>query len=200
MKVLITGGAGQLARELSARAPAGTVVTAPARSALDVTDASAVKRAVKRAAPDLVINAAGYTAVNRAESEAAHAAAVNVQGAENVAAAAAENGARVIYFSTDYVFDGTASIPYAEDAAPNPVNVYGRTKLEGEQRVAAAAGDKALIVRASWVYSRHGRNFFSNMLQFMGAGREVRVVADQVGTPTWAGSLAGATWAFARRP
>lgn len=200
MKVLITGGGGQLASELSARAPTGVVVTAPDRAALDVTDAGAVKRALNRAAPDLVVNAAGYTAVNRAETEAARAAAVNVQGAENVAVAAAAQGARIVHLSTDYVFDGAASVPYTEDADPNPINVYGRTKLDGERRVTEAGGKRALVIRASWVYSRHGRNFFTNMLQLMRTGREVRVVVDQVGTPTWAGSLADAIWGFAKLP
>ena len=200
MKVLLTGAGGQLGTELQLKMPAAVRMTALDRRALDVSDASAVAAAVESFKPDVAINAAGYTAVNRAESEPDRASAVNAAGAGNVAAAAAKVGARIIHVSTDYVFDGKASIPYAEAAAPNPVNEYGRSKLEGERRVAAASGSAALIIRTSWVYSCHGRNFFTNMLQLLHGGSPVRMVADQVGTPTWAGSLAAAIWSFAALP
>jgi dTDP-4-dehydrorhamnose reductase len=197
VKVLLAGAGGQLGTELRRLAPGGIELQACDRAALDITDAEAVRAAVGSGGAALIINAAAYTAVERAESEPERAHAVNAVGAGNLASAAAAIGARMIHVSTDYVFDGESPMPYAEDAGTNPVNVYGRSKLEGERLVLKETGGSALIVRTSWVYSLHGRNFATVMLERMRTDSGVRVVADQVGTPTWAGSLAEAIWKFA---
>ena len=194
MKVLVTGSGGQVGRELQRTAPAGTQVTAMDRSRLDITDVPALERAVDGLQPDLIINAAAFTAVDLAEQQPEAAFAVNARGAGNVAAAAVRVQARMIHISTDYVFDGRASVPYGPDAEPAPLGVYGHSKLDGERAVVAAAGKLALIVRTSWLYATHGRNFLRTMLGLMDTRDEIRVVADQVGTPTWAGSLAAAIW------
>lgn len=195
MKVLITGAHGQLGLELVAAAPEGVQVTALTREALDITDARAVSARVAEAAPDAVINAAAYTAVDRAESERERAFAVNEVGAVNVATAAVRHGARLIHVSTDFVFDGRQSTPYEPSDAPNPLSVYGASKLAGEAGVRRQAGERALIVRTAWVYSAHGHNFVGTMLRLMAEKDELRVVCDQIGTPTWAAGLATALWA-----
>ncbi len=194
MKVMITGAGGQVGRELQRMAPAHAQLTALDRSQLDITDGPALERTIGKLQPDLIINTAAYTAVDLAEQQPELAFAVNARGAGNVAAAAARVDARMIHISTDYIFDGRTSIPYGPDAVPAPLSVYGRSKLEGEHAVLAAAEKQALILRTSWLYATHGRNFLRTMLGLMETRDEIRVVADQVGTPTWAGSLAGAIW------
>lgn len=196
MKALILGAGGQVGRALAAAAPAGTAIVALGRDACDIGDAEAVRRAVADAAPDLVFNAAAYTAVDRAEAEPEAAARINDAGAGHVAAAAAETGARLVHLSTDFVFSGGDGTPRRPDAATAPRGVYATTKLAGERAVAAAAPD-ALIVRTAWVYAPVGANFVNTMLRLLAGRDEVRVVADQIGTPTWAGSLAGALWGLA---
>lgn len=200
MKVLIAGAGGQIGRALVATAPRGTRIAAPARSELDLTDAGSVKRVVEAETPDVIINAAGYTAVDRAESEPDRARAVNEAGAGRLAEAAAAAGARMLHYSTDYVFDGTGRRPYAPGDPPNPLNVYGATKLAGERAVLAALGDRAAVVRTAWVYAADGRNFLLTMLRLMSERDELRVVSDQIGTPTSAASAARAAWAAASRP
>jgi dTDP-4-dehydrorhamnose reductase len=196
MKALVTGAGGQLATELLISAPEGWSVEAIAEVDLDIRDAAAVTAAVKGWRPDLILNAAAYTAVDRAESEAAIAWAVNRDGAENLARAATETGARIAHVSTDFVFDGRASRAYRPDDAPNPLGVYGASKLGGETAVTRQA-PQALILRTAWVYSPHGGNFLKTMLRLMGERGQVRVVADQIGTPTSAASLAETLWALA---
>jgi dTDP-4-dehydrorhamnose reductase len=196
--VLIAGAGGQLGRELVATAPRGARVVALDRAALDVSDAAAVDVAVRAAGPAVVINAAAYTAVDRAETDAHAARAVNADGAAHLAAAAARWGARTVHLSTDFVFDGESSRPYAPGHVVAPLGVYGATKAEGERRV-LAADPRAVVVRTAWVYSAHGGNFVKTMLRLMATRDEVRVVADQVGTPTWARGLAGALWRVAAR-
>jgi dTDP-4-dehydrorhamnose reductase len=196
MKALVTGAGGQLARAWIAAAPAGWNVTAPTRAELDIADGEAVEAAVAAAAPDLVLSAAAYTAVDRAESESEQAFAVNRDGAGHLAHAARRAGARLIHISTDFVFDGRAGSPYRPGDATGPTGVYGASKLAGEAAVAEAAPD-ALIVRTAWVYGPGGVNFVATMLRLMSSRPEVRVVADQVGTPTSTLSLAAALWAFA---
>ncbi|HWJ69464.1 MAG TPA: dTDP-4-dehydrorhamnose reductase [Sphingobium sp.] len=194
MRILITGAGGQLGRALQAHAPAAAVVALD-RAALDIGDAAAVARQVRESAPDLVINAAAYTAVDKAETEGGEAARINGDGPGYLAAAAAAIGARFIHVSTDFVFDGASGVPYAPDHPTAPLGVYGATKLAGEQAVRAAYPD-ALIVRTAWVYGDTGHNFVRTMLRLMAERDAVRVVADQIGTPTYAAGLARALWAL----
>jgi dTDP-4-dehydrorhamnose reductase len=196
MKVLIAGAAGQLGRALQAGAPAGSTIIAPAEAEFDITDHDVVERTIAAAAPALVINAAAWTAVDKAESEASGAQAVNCNAVGLLAAAARHAGAGFVQVSTDFIFDGTAHRPYAPDAAPNPLGVYGRTKLAGEQ-AAIDLHPAPLIVRTAWVYAAVGNNFVATMLRLMRERSEVRVVADQIGTPTHAASLARAIWQLA---
>jgi dTDP-4-dehydrorhamnose reductase len=193
LKALVTGGEGQLALAWAAAAPAGWTVTALSRSALDIADEAAVHAVMATEAPDLILNAAAFTAVDRAESEPDQAWRVNRDGAANVARAAAARGARLVHISTDFVFDGAASRPYRPDDRTAPLGVYGASKLAGEAAVLAAAPG-ALIVRTAWLYSPGGTNFLTTMLRLMAGGGEVRVVADQIGTPTSTASLATSLW------
>lgn len=197
MKALVTGAGGQLASEWVLAAPPGWSVTALSRGDLDIGDEAAVSATVASVAPDLILNAAAYTAVDRAQSEAEAAWRVNRDGAGHIARAAAAARARLIHVSTDFVFDGRAGRPYAPDDPTAPLGVYGASKLAGEAAVRQAAPE-ALIVRTAWVYAAHGRNFVATMLRLMAERGEVRVVADQVGTPTSAASLAGAVWRLAQ--
>lgn len=200
MKVLITGGSGQLGWELQRKIPAGWGVTALNKAELDIRDAAQVREAASQIRPDLIINAAAYTAVDRAEEEAGQAYAINAKGAAYVARAAVHVGARLIHISTDFVFDGTVYRPYPPEAEPNPIGVYGASKAEGERKVAAIAGQAAVILRTAWLYSEYGRNFVKTMLGLMREREVVKVVADQVGTPTWGAGLARAIWRIASRP
>jgi dTDP-4-dehydrorhamnose reductase len=200
MKTLITGADGQLGWELQRTGPDGWQIIALPRTELDITDSKAVASVFARLRPDLVINAAAYTGVDTAESEKDKAHGVNASGAAHIARAAEESGASLIHLSTDFVFDGTKSQPYLPGEKPNPVSVYGMSKLLGEQAVMAATGNKALILRTGWVYSSHGSNFVKTMLQLMREKEEISVVADQVGTPTWARGIAEVIYRFADKP
>jgi dTDP-4-dehydrorhamnose reductase len=195
MRVLIAGSAGQLGRALQACAPAGVEIVAPPEAAFDILDAAGVQALVRAERPALLVNAAAYTAVDKAETDRETAEAVNGAAAGTLAAAAAGVGARFVHVSTDFVFDGTSALPYPPDATPAPIGVYGDTKLSGERQVIAAHPD-ALIVRTAWVYAARGANFVATMLRLMRERDEVRVVSDQVGTPTHAASLARAIWAL----
>lgn len=190
MRVLVTGRGGQLGRELRRAAwPGGFEVHAPPESELDVTDAAQVARAFENIEPELVVNAAAYTAVDRAEEESQQAFAANRDGAELLARHAARVGAALVHVSTDYVFDGTKSGAYTEDDPIAPLGVYGASKAAGEERVRAVL-DEHVIVRTSWVFSAHGHNFVKTMLR-LGAERALlRVVDDQRGKPTPAADLA----------
>jgi len=190
MRVLVTGASGMTGSEVARQAvTAGWECTALDRRALDISELDAVRTAVRIASPDVVFNAAAYTAVDQAESDEERATLV--YGAENVARAAAEFGAALIHISTDYVFDGGASEPYLPSDRTNPINAYGRSKLAGEIAVRSAC-PRHLIVRTSWVYSHEGRNFVRTMLRLAAAGKELSVVDDQQGTPTSASDLASA--------
>lgn len=189
MRFLITGGEGQLGRCLSDRLKV-TVheFLALGRSGLDITDAQAVKAAVKSYHPDVIINAAAYTAVDRAETEPKLAWCINAEAVDYLAEAANAVGALLIQVSTDYVFDGQSSKPYIESDLVNPLCVYGASKLEGEE--AATHSQRFLIVRTAWLFSEYGTNFVKTMLS-LGAEREqLSIVADQLGMPTYAGHLA----------
>jgi dTDP-4-dehydrorhamnose reductase len=199
VKVLIAGAGGQIGRALVATAPRDALISTPSRSELDLARPDLVERAMAAVAPDLVINAAGYTAVDRAESEPDAAYAVNDRGAGCLARVAAAAGARMIHYSTDYVFDGARQRPYTPADPPNPLSVYGASKLAGERGVLGALGDRAAVIRTAWVYAAEGRNFLLTMLRLMNERDEVRVVSDQIGTPTSAASAARAAWAIAAR-
>jgi len=170
------------------QALAGQDATFLDRASLDVTDQAAVDAAV--AEHDVVINAAAYTKVDDAESHEDAAHLVNAVGAGNLASAAAAAGAWMVQVSTDYVFDGTARSPYAEDSPLNPVSAYGRTKADGERLVTAANGERSYIVRTAWLYGAGGANFAKTMRKLAQDRDEISVVTDQVGQPTWTGDLA----------
>jgi dTDP-4-dehydrorhamnose reductase len=200
LKALITGAQGQLARCLLASVPAGVTSVGLTRAQLDVGDSDAVNRAVEQHRPSVIINAAAYTAVDRAETEIELARRVNGRGPRHLARAAAAQGARLLQVSTDFVFDGRASLPYAPDACASPLGVYGLTKLEGEQAVRELLPQASVVLRTAWVYAAQGANFLLTMLRVMAEKRLVRVVADQIGTPTAADSLAAVLWGLAQRP
>ena len=190
---LITGAAGQLGHHLVRRlTAAGARVTAVPRAELDITNGEDVDAAISRLRPDVVVNAAAYTAVDAAETDEATATAVNATGPGNLATALARHGGRLLHVSTDYVFDGTAHEPYEVDATPAPRTAYGRTKLAGELAVGAALPDRAFVVRTAWVHGGPGSNFVDTMLRLEHERPTVDVVSDQVGSPTWVGDLAGA--------
>lgn len=186
-RYLVTGAGGMLGADLVA-ALRGREFTALTRRQLDITDAEAVHEAV--AGHDVVFNAAAYTRVDEAETHEEQARAVNAIGAGNVAQAAAAHGARLVQFSTDYVFEGTGHTPYPEDAPRRPISAYGRTKAEGEQLVLAAHGAGAYIVRTAWLYGQNGPNFATTMLALAAERDTVQVVDDQRGQPTWTADLA----------
>lgn len=192
MKVLVTGSSGQVARALAVTRPGHVELVGLDRQKLDIGNRAAVMDMVAGHAPDLVINTAAYTAVDRAESEPHAAMSVNGIGVGWLADATALCGARLIQLSTDYVFSGHSPEPYAVDALPDPVSVYGQTKRAGEQAALSATG--ALVVRTAWVYAAGGFNFVETMLRLLAGTDPVRVVADQIGTPTHARSLAITLW------
>jgi dTDP-4-dehydrorhamnose reductase len=198
-KVIVTGAGGQLGWELARSAPDSWDCVALGREQLDISDAAAVKHCLQEQQPALVINAAAYTAVDRAESEPGLAQRINGDGPGHLAAACAGIDARLLHISTDFVFDGQASRPYLPEAPTAPLGEYGRSKLAGEQAVAAALPN-ALVVRTGWVYSAQGANFVKTMLRLMAERDQLAVVSDQVGTPTWAAGLARALWQAARHP
>jgi dTDP-4-dehydrorhamnose reductase len=190
--ILLTGGTGQLGWELRRTlAPLGRVV-APSRAELDLSSPGSLGGVVRSIRPALIVNAGAYTAVDRAEGDADAARRVNADSPGVLAREAADAGALLVHFSTDYVFSGDAERPYRETDPTAPLGVYGRTKLEGEQAVAAAGGPH-LVLRTSWVYAGRGHNFLRTMLRLAGERDELRVVDDQHGSPTWARMLAEAT-------
>ena len=198
-KVMILGAGGQLGRELVRSAGADVACEALPRSELDIGDREAVARCLASASPSVVINAAAYTAVDAAESDVEAASRGNATGPQNLALACAAQGIRLLHVSTDFVFNGESAHPYTPSADTAPLGEYGRSKLAGEQAVAEALPG-ALIMRTGWVYSGYGNNFVKTMLRLMGERDELAVVADQVGTPTWARGLAAALWAAVERP
>lgn len=201
MRVLITGAGGQVAAAACALAPAEAQVTARSRSELDISDREAVDETVGALAPDVIINAAAFTAVDRAESESALATAVNTAGAENLARAAARQPARrLLHISTDYVFDGSLRRPYRTTDPTSPLGVYGRSKRDGERAVLRALPERTVVLRTAWVYAPRGHNFLLTMLRLMREKGAVRVVSDQVGSPTAVASIARVLWRFVAVP
>lgn len=201
MRALVTGAGGQVGRALLATVPIGVSVEATGHADLDVGDERAVVAFVERVRPDVVINAAAYTAVDGAEAEAETAMRVNGTGVRNLARAIrALRGARLVHVSTDFVFDGLSSSPYGPEASPSPLGVYGASKLAGERAAIEELEARAVIVRTAWVYAAAGRNFLLTILRLLAERGEVRVVADQVGAPTAASSVAAALWRCAMLP
>lgn len=200
MKALVLGSKGQLGVSLAETAADEIQFVGLDLPDIDITDVSGVQECCLDVRPDIIVNAAAYTAVDRAESESELASAVNAEGPRNIAFAARDVGARLIHISTDFVFDGTCSTPYRADAETHPVSVYGRTKRDGERAVLEEMPGGAVIIRTSWLYSKTGSNFVKTMLRLMAERDELGVVADQIGTPTWSDSLAEAVWAFSNTP
>lgn len=199
-KVLITGAGGQVGRMLLETRPEGFEAIACTHADLDIGTGEAVRDFVGRHRPTVIINAAAYTAVDKAELEPDAAKRINADGPGHLAAAARECGARLIHISTDFVFDGAASVPYRPDSATNPLSIYGTSKRDGERAALEVLPERCTIVRTAWVYAATGANFVRTMLRIMRANGAVRVVADQVGTPTAARSLAEVLWRIAGDP
>jgi dTDP-4-dehydrorhamnose reductase len=190
--ILLTGAAGQLGFELARSLPRYGDTVALDRATLDLADADAVAATVRRVRPNLIVNTGAYTAVDRAETERDAAFAVNARAPGILADEAKRLGALLIHYSTDYVFDGLATVPYEEDADAHPINVYGASKYEGECAI-KHSGARAVVFRTGWVYGGRGRNFLLTMLKLAKERDELRVVADQHGTPNWCRTLAEAT-------
>lgn len=191
-RILLTGASGQVGWELArSLLPLGEVL-APPRAEFDLARPEDCAAAIARLRPDVVVNPAAYTAVDKAESEPELALRINGEAPAAMARAAREAGALFVHYSTDYVFDGTKPSPYLEDDAPNPRSAYGRSKLVGEQGVRASGADH-LILRTSWVYAARGHNFLRTILRLAAQRDELRVVADQTGAPTWARLIADAS-------
>jgi len=192
LRILLTGRNGQVGWELQkALAPLGEL-TALGRAELDLRDAGRIREAVRASNADAIVNAAAYTAVDKAESEREAAFAVNASAAGVLAEEAKRSGALLVHYSTDYVFDGEKPAPYVEEDEPNPINAYGASKLAGERAI-AASGCRTLILRTSWVYGPRGANFYLTMLRLARERPELRVVDDQVGAPTSSIEIARAT-------
>jgi dTDP-4-dehydrorhamnose reductase len=190
--VLLTGAGGQVGWELArALMPLGTVVM-PGRERCDLARPETLAKLVDEVRPQIIVNAAAYTAVDQAEKEPDLAMTVNADAPGELAAAGRKHGALLVHYSTDYVFDGRKAAPYLEDDPPNPLGAYGRSKLAGEEAIRAAGGD-FLIFRTSWVYSARGRNFARTILRLAGELKTLQVVDDQVGAPTWARLVAETT-------
>jgi len=191
MRVLVTGPAGQVGWECQRSLQALGDIRCIARAECDLVQPGAIRAAVREVTPDVIVNTAAYTAVDRAESEPDLAHAVNAVAPAVLAEEAKRLGASLIHLSTDYVFDGTKTAPYVEDDACNPLSVYGRTKLQGEQAI-LASGAAAMILRTSWVYATRGHNFLRTIVRLAGEREELRIVDDQVGSPTCAADFAEA--------
>lgn len=200
MRLMIAGWQGQVARALVEIAPGQADVAACAvgRPALDICEVRSIERALGDTRPDIVINTAAYTAVDKADDEAERAFKLNCEGARLLATAAARRGVPIIHLSTDYVFDGRKAAPYLEDDPAEPTTVYGRSKLEGEAAV-REANPRHVILRTAWIYSPYGRNFVKTIVGQAREARHLRIVADQHGSPTYAPHLVDAILAVARR-
>ncbi|WP_257287522.1 dTDP-4-dehydrorhamnose reductase [Endozoicomonas sp. SESOKO2] len=194
MRVLITGCDGQLGYELQRAVPEGIELLCADRYRLDITSQVSVDAYFDAHEPEAVINAAAYTAVDKAETDSDSAFAVNTKGAAYLAEACSKHDIPMVQVSTDFVFDGSQSTPYKVTDKTNPVNVYGESKLQGEKQVLEILGNKAVVIRTAWVYSSHGNNFVKTMLNLMQEKEQLGIVFDQIGTPTSAKSLAQCCW------
>lgn len=191
MRVLLVGGNGQVGHAFEALSPFAEMVVVTRRDC-ELTDAERVRALVRQVRPEVIVNAAAYTAVDKAENDRGTCYAVNATAPGVMAKEAAALGAKLVHYSTDYVFEGTKTAPYVEDDPTGPRNVYGSSKLAGERAIAEAGGE-FLILRTSWVYSNHGANFLKTMLRLGAERPELRIVADQHGAPTSADAIADAT-------
>ena len=198
MKILITGQHGQVSQALQAHLQGLGELMVLGSNQLDLTKPDQIREQIRAHRPDLIINAAAHTAVDQAESEPDAAFAINAIAPGILAQEAKALGIPLIHYSTDYVFDGSKPAPYTEADTPNPLSVYGQSKLAGEQAIAAAGG-QYLILRTSWVYSNQGKNFLLTMQRLLQEKPQMRIVADQIGAPTWAGTIAGSTRALIER-
>jgi dTDP-4-dehydrorhamnose reductase len=194
MRILLTGAQGQVGWELARMLAPAHELRAVDRAELDLSDADAIVRVVREFRPQAIVNAAAYTAVDKAETEPETAHAINARAPGILAEEARRLGAALLHYSTDYVFDGEKKTPYVETDTTNPINVYGKSKLAGEEAV-MASGAAALVLRTSWVYARRGRNFLLTIERLASEREELRIVADQIGVPNWARTLA---WASAQ--
>jgi dTDP-4-dehydrorhamnose reductase len=198
MRVLVTGRDGQVGREIAGRQAAGLELVMAGRAECDLSQPEAIRRLVRSTAPEVIVNAAAYTAVDQAEKERDLCFAVNAAAPGILAEEAARLGALLVHYSTDYVFDGCKTEPYVETDPVHPLGVYGRSKAAGEQAVAAAGG-RWLVLRTSWVYAAQGKNFLRTMLRLAQERPELRVVDDQSGSPTSAAAIAAATERLVRQ-
>lgn len=192
MRILLAGKHGQVGRELQTSLAGLGELTAWGRDDFDLSDADSMREKIRKLRPDVIVNAAAYTAVDKAEAEPGLAMQINGVAPGVMAEEAAHLGALLVHYSTDYVFDGAKSSPYTEEDTPRPLNAYGRSKLAGEQAI-CAAGSRFLTFRASWVYDAHGRNFLTAIKRLASQQRELTIVNDQFGAPTWSREIAQAT-------
>mgnify|MGYP005988787453 CR=1 FL=1 len=199
MKVLIIGKSGQLANELIAEAPAHIDALALGRNDVNIISVSAFTDAVTRLKPDVIINASAYTAVDKAETDIESAYALNKTAVEVLAQVAKEQHIRLLHVSTDFIFDGQSNRAYKVDDTASPQSIYGASKLAGEQAIQAISPENSAIIRTSWVYSNFGNNFVKTMLRLMSEKEELGVVADQIGCPTYAKTLATFLWILAEK-
>ncbi|HEY4906704.1 MAG TPA: dTDP-4-dehydrorhamnose reductase [Candidatus Acidoferrum sp.] len=197
-RILLIGSSGQVGHELAGILPRAGEVVVPDRAAFDLTRSSDVARIIHDTHPQIIVNAAAYTAVDLAEKEPEKARAINAEAPAAMAAAATELNALLVHYSTDYVFDGSKDSPYAEDDPTNPLNVYGQTKLDGENAI-RDSGCRHLILRTAWVYATRGKNFLLTILRLASQREELRIVSDQIGAPTWAHEIARATSSMVER-
>lgn len=200
IKTLLTGAGGQLGSELRLSCPDNVELVAVTHRELDIARREDVFALVAELEPDVIINAAAYTAVDGAESKPDLAVEINAEGPGHLARAAERCGARLLHISTDFVFDGESMRPYGTGDDPRPLGVYGHSKLAGECRVREILPIRSVVLRTAWVYSRFGGNFVKTMLKLMSTRDELRVVSDQVGAPTWARGLAATVWSFLDHP
>lgn len=199
MNVLIIGKNGQVAWELQQTCPSHITAYAYGRDEINITDPQSIEQVITKLNPAVIINASAYTAVDKAESEQDEAYLINATAVELLAKTAAKHGIRLLHISTDFVFDGTTNTPYKVNDKTNPVNVYGASKLAGEQAIKAYCPVDSAIVRTSWVYSSHGNNFVKTMLRLMAEKEQLSVVSDQIGCPTNAKGLAEFLWQLAEQ-
>lgn len=194
MNVLVLGANGQLGWELQRTCPDSVSLTACGRSEIDLLDAHSIHTYFKTVQPDIIINAAAYTAVDKAEQEKETADKLNHVAVRHIAEICSSHGIHLVHISTDFIFNGINHKPYQPQDMPSPISVYGETKLKGEEAVREILGAKATIIRTAWLYSSHGSNFVKSMLSLMDIKPALNIIDEQIGTPTWANGLARAVW------